>query len=352
MGCGSRPPPPLPAPPAERIAIVAAERGPRGARLVAIDERGDRRFELVAAVPAGGPLVRDTHPAISPDGRWLVFASTRERRDDATSLWLAPLAPGAVPRRLTTGAATDSHPAWTADGSAIIFASTRARGDFDLWRLPVAAGRAAGPAVALTSSPAHEVTPAVARDGTIVYAAITPTGGREVASRLEVRAPDGAIHALTAGPADTSPALSPDGASIAFARPALHLGTPHSELWRMPRADPAAAAVVVALPLTDESGPVWSPDGRYLFATSVLRAADGEPLFSSVIHVELGERPARARILGDRAGPIARLTPAIAGTPLDRPALRADPEYLGELARIVTQAITKAAADAASEAAP
>ena len=345
-GCGPRPAPAPPAdrePDPDRIAIVAAERGPNGARLVAIDERGDRRFELVAPVAAG--VVRDVNPAISPDGRWIVFASTRGRTLDETSLWLAPLAPEATPVRLTEGAWIDSHPAWTRDGRALVFASTRDGGDFDLWRLPIAGGRASGPAEQLTVAPSHEVTPAVAPDGAIVYAAVTPKGGAAVESRLEERAPDGTIRALTDGPADASPAISPDGAALAFARPAVHDGVPHSELWRVARGG-GEATLLVGLPLTDESGPVWSRDGRFVFATSVLRGAGGRPLFSSVVHVDLQEVPAKARILRDRAGAIARFTPAVAAARLDAPALRGDPEYLPELARIMAAAIANARADA------
>ena len=125
----------------------------------------------------------------------------------------------------------------------------------------------------LTHGPGHEVTPAVAPDGTVIYAAVTPDAERrEIETHLEERAPDGAIRALTAGPADSSPAVSPDGARLAFARPAVHGGKPDSELWLMVRAT-GAIAPLVDLPLTDESGPVWSRDGRFVFATSVLRGA-------------------------------------------------------------------------------
>ncbi|MGN6106654.1 MAG: hypothetical protein ACTHU0_16225, partial [Kofleriaceae bacterium] len=68
-GCAARTEVAAPVP-AQRdhIAIVAAERGPRGARLVAIDEHGDRSFELLVPVRAAEGIVRDTNPAISPDG--------------------------------------------------------------------------------------------------------------------------------------------------------------------------------------------------------------------------------------------------------------------------------------------
>ena len=328
-------PPPVTPAAADRVVIVAAERGPDGARLVSIDEHGDRQLTLVAPAPT---VVRDTNPAVSPDGGWLVFTSSRDRALDQTSLWIARLGVAAVPRRLTEGTAIEAHPTWTPDGRAIVFASTRG-GNFDLWRLELTAGRS-GALAQLTHGEGHEVTPAVAPDGTIFYAAVTPDEAhREVETHLEARAPDGTIRRLTDGPADSSPAVSPDGTRVVFARPQLHDDKLDSELWLLVRAT-GAITPVVDLPLTDESGPVWSRDGRFVFATSVLRGADGRVVFSSVIHVDLRDRPAVARILEDRVGAIVRMTPAIAA-PLDAGALHGDPEYLPELARIMSRAIEK-----------
>lgn len=327
-----------PPPPPDRVAIVASERGPTGARLVAIDERGDRRF-VVVAPPTTPGIVRDTHPVISPDGRWLVFASSRERASLAeTSLWIAPVGAGGVARRLTDDArAIDSHPTWTRDGRAIVFASTRARGDFDLWRLAIEPGGRPGALIALTSAAGHEVTPTVAADGTVIYAAVSADGAT---SRLEARAPDGMIAAITDGPADTTPALSPDERTIAFARAVEHASGRDGDLFVVSRAG-GEAARLVDLPLTDEGGPVWSPDGRYVFATSVLRGEGGSTLFAAIVFVDRAEPHAIARVLEDRAGPIARLTPAIARTPLDAAALHRVPEYLPELSRIVAAAIAR-----------
>jgi Tol biopolymer transport system component len=343
VGCAARGAVTSEAPPkAERIAIVASERGSNGMRLVAIDEHGDRRFEVVSPNQAG--VVRDTNPAISPDGRWLVFASTRDRREpDTTSLWLAPLGIEAPPRRITSGTSIDSHPVWRHDGSAIVFASTRDGGDFDLWQLAVRDGKPHGEPVQLTTSIGHEITPALASDGTIIYASVTPTGANEVESHLEERAPDGMIKTLTGGPADTSPTVSPDGTVIVFARPQLRKETNvlDGELWQMTRGSDVATQLADT-PLTDESGPLFSRDGRFVFATSVLRGAEGNVLFSSVVHVDLRETKRRVRLLGDRAGPIERLTPAIAANVLDARALRDKPEYLPELARIMARAIARA----------
>ncbi|HEX3762444.1 MAG TPA: hypothetical protein VHW23_27270 [Kofleriaceae bacterium] len=330
--CGARSVPA--SPPNDRIAIVASERSAGGVRLVAVDEHGDRQFEVVQ--PAAG-VVRDVNPAVSPDGTWLVFASSRGRAFDQTSLWIAPLGVAKPPRRLTDGPAIDAHPTWTPDGRAIVFASTR-DGGFDLWRLAIAAG-APGELTRVTHGPGHEVTPAVAPDGAVIYAAVTPHADRrEIDTHLEERAPDGAIRALTSGPADSSPAVSPDGTRVVFARPQLHGGKPDSELWVLVRGT-GAIAPLVDLPLTDESGPVWSRDGRFVFATSVLRGADDRVVFSSVIHIDTRETPPVARILEDRVGAIVRLTPALTATPLDAAALHGDPEYLPELVRIMAKRI-------------
>jgi len=333
VACGARP---VAHPPArDRIAIVASERGPEGARLVAIDEHGDRQFEIVQPAAA---MVRDTHPVVSPDGKWIVFASSRDRTLDQTSLWIVPGGIAMPPRRLTDGPAIDAFPVWVPDGRAIVFASTRDGGSFDLWRLAMQGG-SPGELTRLTHGAGHEVTPAVAADGTIIYAEVVPNEARrDIETHLEERAPDGTIRALTGGPADSSPALSPDGSRLVFARPQIHDGKPDSELWLLVRAT-GAITPLVDLPLTDESGPVWSRDGRFVFATSVLRGAEGKVVFSSIIHIDLREAPPVARILEDRVGPIVRLTPAVTATPLDAAALHGNPEYLPELARIMSRAI-------------
>ena len=323
--------PPSSAPEPIRIAIIAAERGPHGARLVAIDEHGDRQLVLARAPAA---LSRDTHPAISPDGTRVVFASSRERPLDETSLWVMPLGVEAAPERLTSGPAIDSHPTWARDGKSIVFASTRGGSGFDLWRLTLAT-RALDQ---LTRAEGHEITPTIARDGSIIYAKVTPIAEGRIESHLEVLAPDGTIAQLTEGPADSAPAVSPDDATIAFARPVVHGDAPDSELWLMPRGG-GVATQLVDVPLTDESGPVWSLDGRFILATSVLRGERGADVFSSIICIDLRATKPVARILADHAGAIARLTPAVARVPLDAAALARDPEYLPELGRIMAQAI-------------
>jgi Tol biopolymer transport system component len=322
------------------IAIVASERGDAGARLVVLDEHGDRACELVQPATE---VSRDMSPAISPDGRWVVFASSRGRTLDATSLWIARVEPEAVARPLTSGTWIDAHPTWTPDGRAIVFASTRARGNYDLYRMAIDAdGRAAAAPVQLTNGDGHEITPTVAPDGTIYYTAITSHPDGTVDSRIERLATDGAIARVTAGPADASPAISPDGHMLAFARPVAHAGGADADLWLVAVDRDGAPGQLADLPLTDEGGPVWSRDGRFVFATSVLRLAERKPVFSSVIVIDTRADKPTARMLEDRGGAIARLTPAVADARLDAAALDANPEYLPEIARITARALAEA----------
>ncbi|MGE3547216.1 MAG: TolB family protein [Kofleriaceae bacterium] len=322
-----------------QIAIVAAERGPRGARLVAIDEAGDRQFALISPAEA---MVRDTHPAISPDRTWVVFASSRGRRLDETSLWIARLGVQTPPARLTDGASIETHPVWTPDGRSIVFASTRDGGDFDLWQLHIDRGAPSGAPVQLTSGRGHEVTPTISRDGAIAFTAIAVVDQKEAESHLEVRQPDGSLRRLTDGPADTSPAFAPDGHRIAFSRPQLHNGVADTDIWLLDLDAPDSAAVpIVEVPMTNEGGPVWSRDGRFVFATSLWRGATGAALLSSVVHVDLSERAHKVRILMDHAGAVSRLTPAVVAPTLDTSALRLGHEYLPALARLVARKLER-----------
>src|SRR5439155_13744189 len=139
--------------------------------------------------------------------------------------------------------------------------------------------------------------PSVARDGTIYFTWINPAADGAVESRLMARLPDGTLRSITEGPADSSPAISPDGATLVFSRPSP--SARDADLWQMP-AIGAAAEPLLVLPQTDEGGPAWSRDGRYVFATSIYwstgfdeqgATAPRAPLLSSVSAIDMRERP-------------------------------------------------------------
>ncbi|HUH04967.1 MAG TPA: hypothetical protein VML75_23380 [Kofleriaceae bacterium] len=290
--------------------LVATERGPRGGRLVFIDETGARLAELTTVTPV---VVRDVGAAWSPDGRFIAFESSRGRPAiGESSLWMLPARSGQTPRRITFGDGTDRDACWTPDGAAIIYAAIARSGDnFDLWRLPVrfeGERPVPGAPVRLTSTAENELYPSVSPDGRyIVYQRATDADGSTI-WRMPVAG--GPAERLTAGPADLTPAYSPDGTRLAFARgryvdmPAGAPG-PRSrldiDLYEMPAAG-GEARLVIAEPYADQLGPRWDREGRLLFATSVYRAADDDaPVLSSVTLVNLSEEPRVLRALHDPA---------------------------------------------------
>jgi TolB protein len=297
--------------------MIVTERWRDGGRLIIVDETGDRLAPLlVPGEAADGTLAVDEHPAFSPDGRWVVFASSRERDDRHTSLWIAEARPDAVPRRLTTGTFADVDPTWTPRGDAVVFASDRSGTSIDLWRLPVTKGEPTGPPEQLTDAPTHELSPSLAAER-LVMQIVEPTGGK---SWIAERTADGALVALTDGPADGAPALAPDGTTLAFASARLRTdGAVDLDVIVVDgegREHPG-----VALEKSDEGSPAWSADGRWLFATSIVRDDEGAPLLPSVVHLDTWGKPPKLRMLRDVAGAAPRLGAALARVDLDQTAL-------------------------------
>ena len=195
---------------------LAADAPRREARIVF--ERGGR---IVAAKPDGTGrtvLAVGTDPAISPDGSRVAFV-----RGDATFVLdvaakrTSRAAPGTEPAYSASGRlatvvggrvtvagvalADGRSPAWAPDGRSLVFASDRT-GSWDLWRVSAAGGEPER----LTSEPGDELAPAVSPDG----ARIAFATGNGVAL-LDT----GGIHPLPlALQAPGAPAWSPDGSRL------------------------------------------------------------------------------------------------------------------------------------------
>ncbi|MFI7098943.1 amidohydrolase family protein [Streptomyces sp. NPDC050161] len=232
----------------------------------------DYGFERTAVRP-----VRGVHlPALSPDGRQIAFAALN-------SLWLAPVSGGGRPRRIVRASPTRYvlAPSWSRDGRALLYADDR-DGLFAVRRHEVASG-----------------DETVLAGGGRVQPALSPDGRRlaalDMAGNLVVRTlADGtetvAAEPMGGGGLPGRPSWSPDGRYLAYCD-RNRLNQRFREGYNLIRVVDTrtgkdrlhALADHVSLSDRYDSGPVWSPDGRWmaLIAESALWvlpvAADGSP---------------------------------------------------------------------------
>ncbi|MEY4357403.1 MAG: hypothetical protein RL469_729, partial [Pseudomonadota bacterium] len=104
-------------------------------------------------------------PAVSPDGRWAVFAVLEPSYDEkaqVTDLWLVPTAGDTPPRKLTAYKGRESAPDWSPDSRKIVFAAKRDGDDSEQLYLLDLAG---GDAVRLTNLVNGARAPVFAPDG-------------------------------------------------------------------------------------------------------------------------------------------------------------------------------------------
>jgi Tol biopolymer transport system component len=159
-------------------------------------------------------------PAFSRDGRRLAYSVREAGKDRPYHIHVRTLAGGAV-TQLTDGPASDLGPAWSRDGANIAFL----RVDQDRARYTVVSSGGGEPrqvADLPVPDPPPGPQPAVCwtRDGQSLY--IVQWAKGQPPSIGEVPAAGGAVRRVTQPPADShgdgSPAVSPDGATLAFVR--------------------------------------------------------------------------------------------------------------------------------------
>jgi TolB protein len=213
----------------------------------------------------------DYNPAISPDGRWIVFTSERNGSPD---LYALDLQNPAMPRQLTKSPAMEDAAAFSPDGRRLLFVSTES-GNPDIWVMPFAPedpDAAAGKATNLTRHPAGDYQPAFSPDGQwIAFSSNRDTPGAQPtsagvpgtyqASDVYVMHADGTgVQRLTRHEGwDGSPAWTPDGQAIVFY--SEQDGEPR--IFRMNRDGSASQATSA----TGEPAlsPTFTPSGRLSF---------------------------------------------------------------------------------------
>ena len=214
----------------------------------------DRRTGATARF---GSARQDQEPAIAPDGSGVAYISDRLGTFD---LWYQPLEMGKPaphpPCRLTefeTGLAT---PSFSPDGRWVAFFRV-VNGERDIWAVSILGGAP----LRLTEHSGRNVHPTFSRDGSLL-AFVTSRPGTEhvwIWPMAGIR-PTGEPWQLTDGEGeDETPVFSPDGKTIAFVR--------RDDIWVVPVERGAHARQV-----TDKAEVhlvVWDADGRQLLATGL-----------------------------------------------------------------------------------
>jgi len=211
-------------------------------------------------------------PAVSPDGKLIVYAvrhTDMEADKGRYDLWLSTI-DGAAPRQLTTHEANDTSPAWSPDGRHILFLSSRG-GSTQVWRLPVGGGEA------------QPVTDLPLDVGTF---RISPSGDRLVVSLSVYPDCDDLECTADRAAAEADDKVTAQRYDELFMRHWDHwLDDRRSQLFAVPLDDKGeAAGTPVHLSRVDADVPsrVWggneeyaiSPDGKTLYFAARLRNRD------------------------------------------------------------------------------
>ncbi|HSK09440.1 MAG TPA: protein kinase, partial [Vicinamibacterales bacterium] len=238
-----------------------------------------------ARVP-GGPR-RFVRAAASPDGSRIAAAV---REGENTDIWIFEPERQAA-HRLTAGPEEDTAPLWSPDGASVVFRSARDGGG-----LFVQDAGGASPARQLTRSSGDIHTPYCwTPDGRTLLVSVFESYRRQFIATLDLEDGDGLQALLSGDFAQLRPALSPDGAWIAYQSDE----SGRFEVYVRPYPDVRAGRWQVSA--NGGTSPEWSRDGRQLFyhdGDAMLAAAIGSaPRFSAAAPVRLfAVRPFMSRL--------------------------------------------------------
>jgi Tol biopolymer transport system component len=230
----------------------------------ALEKKSAPFQQTLATTPLTTYVGSELYPSFSPDGSQVVFAWDGEAQS-TFHLFVTSVNPGAR-RSLTGGAQRESSPVWSPDGRNIAFLreAGAGRGEIRLIRPDGSGDRKI--AEVIPSRTDHPL--AWTRDSHWLVVAANPPGDGPPALFL-LSVDSSAMHRITSPPVqsagDLSPAISPDGAALAFTRAT-------SAVWRdifvvslsgdhEPTGDPVRVTdlhkVVDTL--------AWTADGRSLY---------------------------------------------------------------------------------------
>jgi Tol biopolymer transport system component len=234
------------------------------------------------------PVLGDTAPAFSPDGRTLVFSRGTGDTDSLYRLRLSEdYRPVGEPDRLKEVNENGLGATWLPDGSEIVFSSSSYpvfAGDLGLWRMPI--GKPGSPRrVNLLGDNLR--SPVVSRQGNRL--AYVSANSDSNIWRVEIpspgKKPSPPVEFVSSTKVDYAPQYSPDGSKIAFG--SMRSGS--SQIWVCDRDGSNAVQLTSAEDVGQFS---WSPDGSRIAFTSFTAANQNQHIY----------------VIGSGGGPAVRWT--------------------------------------------
>lgn len=206
-----------------------------------------------------------TYPAFSEDGQRIAYSARGAAKVDPFHVFVRTVAKD-TPRQLTQGPANDISPAWSPDGTKIAFLRV-SEGRAKYLIVPVGGGAERQIAEFPAAGDESQPLPAVAwsKDGTSLV--VVQGSDQQPAGLALVALDSGKVTRITNPPegseGDSSPALSPDGSTLAFVR---NTGSEAADIWL----SDISGAAPRRLTFDDRGirGVSWTRDGHDLVFSS------------------------------------------------------------------------------------
>ena len=229
-----------------------------------LDRYGEERMVAFVEAVAGQWIPYRLNAAgrsafgVSLSQAWRDWAEEVGARTSALDAELAANGPVTEPERLTTGSRWAFYPAVSPDGRTLVYARADGRTDIQLYGWPVAGGE--GRAVARTNGLS---TFGWMPDGRVVFAQLEQDGPYRAYSDLYFMEPDGATQRITRGERVEQPSVAPGGAWAVAVQNTV--GT--NGLVRVDLGSGSVSSLVAPRADAHWAFPRVSPDGRWIAAT-------------------------------------------------------------------------------------